>query len=151
MEMIKACMPKTEFGTLYKMNDLAEVINYLKDSFAITPAKRTKKATQANASATGASPFTAIKGQPQPDLAQHLNKLTETLNKIDFKQKPYKPQNLSQRKRARPRKEASPKEEIRAKDKDIREAEEVISPVVDIEEGSVEASLTRALPREIPG
>ena len=92
MEMIKACMPKTEFGTLYKMNDLAEVINYLKDSFAVTPAERAKKATQANASATGASPFTAIKGQPQPDLAQHLNKLTETLNKIDFKQKPYKPQ-----------------------------------------------------------
>ena len=89
-EMIKSCMPKEQFGMLYKMKDLAEVITYCKDAYAVTPAERAKKAAQVNA--IGSNPFSAMKSKGQPDLAQHLNKLTETLNKIDFKQKPYKPQ-----------------------------------------------------------
>ena len=67
MEMIKSCMPRENYGTLYKMNTLTEVITFCKDAYAVTPAERAKK-------------------------ADNLTKLTETLNKIDFKQKPYKPQ-----------------------------------------------------------
>ena len=92
MDMIKSCMPRENYGTLYKMDNLAEVITFCKDAYAITPAERTKKATQANASGTSTNPFSTIKTKGSPDLAQHLNKLTETLNKIDFKQRPYKPQ-----------------------------------------------------------
>ena len=44
MEMIKSCMPRENFGTLYKMHDLSEVITYCKDAYAVTPAKRAKKA-----------------------------------------------------------------------------------------------------------
>ena len=54
--------------------------------------KRAKKAAQASASGTSTNPFSTIKTKGSPDLAQHFNKLTETLNKIDFKQRPYKPQ-----------------------------------------------------------
>ena len=90
MEMIKSCMPKDNFGTLYKMDDLAEVISYCKDRYAVTPAERAKKAAQANA--TGTNPFSSIMNKRQLDIGQHLNKLTETLNKLDFRQKPYKPQ-----------------------------------------------------------
>ena len=92
MDMIKSCMPHENYGTLYKMDNLAEVITFCKDAYAITPAERAKKAAQANATVTGANPFSSIKSKDSPDLAQHLNKLTETLYKIDFKQKPYKPQ-----------------------------------------------------------
>ena len=92
MDMIKSCMPRENYGTLYKMDNLAEVITFCKDAYAITPAERAKKAAQASASGTSTNPFSTIKTKGSPDLAQHLNKLTETLNKIDFKQRPYKPQ-----------------------------------------------------------
>ena len=92
MDMIKSCMPRENYGTLYKMDNLAEVITFCKDAYAITPAERAKKAAQASASGTSTNPFSIIKTKGSPDLAQHLNKLTETLNKIDFKQRPYKPQ-----------------------------------------------------------
>ena len=92
MDMIKSCMPCENYGTLYKMDNLAEVITFCKDAYAITPAERAKKAAQASASGTSTNPFSTIKTKGSPDLAQHLNKLTETLNKIDFKQRPYKPQ-----------------------------------------------------------
>ena len=92
MDMIKSCMPRENYGTLYKMDNLAEVITFCKDAYTITPAERAKKAAQASASGTNTNPFTTIKTKGSSDLAQHLNKLTETLNKIDFKQRPYKPQ-----------------------------------------------------------
>ena len=92
IDMIKSCMPCENYGTLYKMDNLAEVITFCKDAYAITPAERAKKAAQANTSGTGTNLFSSIKFKGSPDLAQHLNKLTKTLNKIDFKQRPYKPQ-----------------------------------------------------------
>ena len=85
MDMIKSCMPCENYGTLYKMDNLAEVITFSKDAYAITPAERAKKAAQASASGTSTIPSSTIKTKGSPDLAQHLNKLTETLNKIDFK------------------------------------------------------------------
>ena len=92
MDMIKSCMPRENYGTLYKMDTLTEVITFCKDAYAVTPAERAKKVTQANSSGPGANPFTSIKTKSTPILADNLTKLTETLNKIDFKQKPYKPQ-----------------------------------------------------------
>ena len=92
MDMIKSCMPRENYGTLYKMDTLTEVITFCKDAYAVTPAERAKKASQASASGPGANPFTSIKTKSTPTLADNLIKLTETLNKIDFKQKPYKPQ-----------------------------------------------------------
>ena len=74
------------------MDNLAEVITFCKDAYAITLAERAKKAAQASASGTNTNPFSTIKTKGSPDLVQHLNKLTETLNKIDFKQRPCKPQ-----------------------------------------------------------
>ena len=106
MEMIKSCMPKDNFGTLYKMDDLAEVISYCKDRYAVTPAERAKKAAQANA--TGTNPFSSITSKRQLDIGQHLNKITETLNKLDFKQKPYKPQIYPNRGRGRGRGRGQP-------------------------------------------
>ena len=93
MDMIKSCMPRENYGTLYKMDTLTEVITFCKNAYAVTPAKRAKKGcTQVNATTTGTSPLSTIKSSSAPDLSQHLNKLTDTLNKLDFKQKPYKPQ-----------------------------------------------------------
>ena len=92
MDMIKSCMPRENYGTLYKMDTLTEVITFCKDAYAVTPAERAKKAAQASTSGPGANPFTSIKTKSTPTLADNLTKLTETLNKIDFKQKPYKPQ-----------------------------------------------------------
>ena len=69
-----------------------EVITFCKDAYAISPAERAKKAAQANTTGTGANPFSSIKSKGSSDLVQHLNKLTKTLSKIDFKQRPYKSQ-----------------------------------------------------------
>ena len=92
MDMIKSCMPCENYGTLYKMDNLAGVVTFCKDAYAITPAERAKKTAQGNTQGTTGNPFSTIKSKGAPDLAQHLNKLTETLNKMDFKQRPYKPQ-----------------------------------------------------------
>ena len=92
MDMIKSCMPRENYGTLNKMDNLAEVITFCKDAYAITLVEKAKKASQASASGNTTNPFSTIKTKNSQDLAQHLNKLTETLNKLDFKQKPYKPQ-----------------------------------------------------------
>ena len=107
MEMIKSCMPKENFGTLYKMDDLSEVISYCKDRYAVTPAERAKKAAQANA--TNANPFLAMKSKDSIEFSQNLNKLTDTLNKLDFKQKPYKPHIHPGRGRGRGRGRGQPR------------------------------------------
>ena len=107
MEMIKSCMPKDNFGTLYKMDDISEVISYCKDRYAVTPAERAKKAAQANA--TAANPFSTIKSKDSTDITQHLNKITDTLNKLDFKQKPYKPHIHPGRGRGRGRGRGQPR------------------------------------------
>ena len=106
MEMIKSCMPKENFGTLYKMDDLAEVISYCKDRYAVTPAERAKKAAQANATS---NPFSMMKAKDTVEFSQNLNKLTETLNKMDFKQKPYKPHIHPGRGRGRGRGRGQPR------------------------------------------
>ena len=78
--------------TLYKMDNLAEVITFCKDAYALTLAEKAKKTSKASASGSTTNPFSTIKTKNCQDLAQHLSKLTKTLNKLDFKQKPYKPQ-----------------------------------------------------------
>ena len=70
MDMIKSCMPCKNYGTLYKMDNLAEVITFCKDAYAITLAERAKKAAQAGASGTNTNPFSTIKNKGSPDLAQ---------------------------------------------------------------------------------
>ena len=88
MNMIKSTMPKVCYGTLYPMTNLAETINFCKDYFARSPREQAQAAANAG-DATG-TPFTHIKSKGQ-DFTQTLHKLTDTLNKFDIKQKPYKP------------------------------------------------------------
>ena len=59
MEMIKSCMPRENYGTLYKMNTLTEVITFCKDAYAVTPAERAKKASQAMPQVQGQTPSPA--------------------------------------------------------------------------------------------
>ena len=91
IDAIKSCMPCKNYDTLYKMDNLSEVITFCKDAYAVTPAERAKKTTQAGTSSPGANPFESIKTKIAPTLAEHLNKLAEVLNKMDFKSKTYKP------------------------------------------------------------
>ena len=88
MTTIRAAMPQEVYGTLYKMTDLSEVINFCKNYYAKSPKERLK------AQSTGkleASPFKKIQEETPLDINTMLNKLTESLNKMDFTQKPYKP------------------------------------------------------------
>ena len=41
--MIKSCMPREKYGTLYKMDNMAEVITFCKDAYAIMPAEQPRK------------------------------------------------------------------------------------------------------------
>ena len=66
MDMIKSCMPRENYGTLYKMNDLNEVITFCKDAYAITLAERAKKAALTKDSASGTNPFSVIKPKNPP-------------------------------------------------------------------------------------
>ena len=88
MNMIKAAMPKVVYGTLYHMENLGDVIKFVKDYYSKSPSERLQ--TQP-AGKLEASPFKAMKN-PQPiDLNTTLVQLTESLNKMDLTQKPYKP------------------------------------------------------------
>ena len=85
---IRAAMPQEVYGALYKMTDLSEVIDFCKNYYAKSPKERLKAQSTAK---LDASPFKKIQEESPPDIATMLNKLTESLNKMDFTQKPYKP------------------------------------------------------------
>ena len=88
MTTIRAAMPQEVYGTLYKMTDLSEVIDFCKNYYAKSPKERLKAQSTAK---LDASPFKKIQKESPPDITTTLNKLTESLNKMDFTQKPYKP------------------------------------------------------------
>ena len=70
------------------MDELSEVIDFCKNYYAKSPKERLKAQSTAK---LDASPFKKIQEESPPDIATTLNKLTESLNKMDFTQKPYKP------------------------------------------------------------
>ena len=88
MTTIRAAMPQEVYGTLYKMTDLSEVIDFCKNYYAKSPKERLKAQSMAK---LDASPFKKIQEESPANIATTLNKLTESLNKMDFTQKPYKP------------------------------------------------------------
>ena len=85
---IRAAMPQEGYGTLYKMTDLSEIIDFCKNYYAKSPAVRLKAQSAAKLEA---SPFKKMQEEGPPDINTTLNRLTESLNKMDFTQKPYKP------------------------------------------------------------
>ena len=93
MDMIKSCMPPSLYGTLYNMTSLTDVINICKDVYARSPSDKAKGLPPSTVTqATGVTPFSAMKDAETSDLVPNLNKLAEALNRLDFNQKPYKPQ-----------------------------------------------------------
>ena len=93
INMIKAVMPKEIYSTLYYMDDLAEVINFCKDYFSKSPRDRDEETTSSpDKGATALTPFSKIKTVEQPtDIGHTLNQISESLYKLDFNQRPYKP------------------------------------------------------------
>ena len=85
---IRAAMPQEIYGALYKMTDLSEVIDFCKNYYAKSPKERLKAQSTAK---LDVSPFKKIQDESPPDITKTLSKLTESLNKMDFTQKPYKP------------------------------------------------------------
>ena len=85
---IRAAMPQEVYGTLYQMEELSEVIDFCKNYYAKSLKERLKAQSTAK---LDASPFKNIQEESPPDIAMTLNKLTESLYKMDFTQKPYKP------------------------------------------------------------
>ena len=88
MNMLKAAMPKVVYGTLYHMENSRRCHQVCERLLLQKPPLRECKASK---QPKQASPFKAMKS-PQPlDLNSTLVQLTESLNKMDFTQKPYKP------------------------------------------------------------
>ena len=85
---IRAAMPQEIYGALYKMTDLSEVIDFCKNYYAKSPKERLKAQSTAK---LDVSPFKKIQDESPPDITMTLSKLTESLNKMDFTKKPYKP------------------------------------------------------------
>ena len=88
MTTIRAAMPQEVYGALYKMTDLSEVIDFCKNYYAKSPKERLKAQSTVKLEA---SLFKKIQEETPFDINTTLNKLTESLNKMDFTQKPYKP------------------------------------------------------------
>ena len=63
------------------------------------PKVRKKRLKAQSTAKLDTSPFKKIQEESPPDIAMTLNKLTESLNKMDFTQKPYKPTLYASRKR----------------------------------------------------
>ena len=85
---LRAAMPNEIYGTLYKMDDLSEIIRFCKDYYAKSPAERLKAQ---EAGKLKVSPFKRMQEENPPDINTTLARLTESLNKMDFTQKLYKP------------------------------------------------------------
>ena len=85
---LRAAMPNEIYGTLYKMDDLSEIIRFCKDYYVKSPAERLKAQ---EAGKLEVSPFKRMQEENPPDINTTLARLTESLNKMDFTQKPYKP------------------------------------------------------------
>ena len=69
------------------MTDLSEVIDFCKNYYAKSPADKLKAQSAAKLEA---SLFKKMQEEGPPDINTTLNRLTESLNKMDFTQKPYK-------------------------------------------------------------
>ena len=85
---LKVAMPNEIYRTLYHMDDLSDIIQFWKNFYAKSPAERLKAQ---EAGKLEASPFKKMQEESPPDINTTLTRLTESLNKMDFTQKPYKP------------------------------------------------------------
>ena len=85
---LRAAMPRKIYGTLYKMIDLSEIIDFCKNYYAKSPAERLKVQETGKLET---SLFKKMQEENPPDINTTLARLTESLNKMDFTQKPYKP------------------------------------------------------------
>ena len=85
---LRAAMPKEIYGTLYKMTDLSKMIEFCKNYYAKSPAERLKVQ---EAGKLEANPFKKMQEESPPTINDTLTRLMESLNKMDFTQKPYKP------------------------------------------------------------
>ena len=102
-------MPSELYGTLYNQHDLNTVITMVKDIYAKKPEPANPPATTGGV----AAPFTLIKApngsskrvhfQEGESLSERIDKLTETLYRMDMEgkptKKPYKPCTTSPRRR----------------------------------------------------
>ena len=88
INMLKGAMPKEIYAALFSMENLRDIIKFIKEYYSKNPAERKARQEQ---EAGNVSPFKTIKEDPKPDLTTTLAQLTERLNKMDFSQKPYKP------------------------------------------------------------
>ena len=109
LHFIKATMPSEIYGTLYNQHDLNTVITMVKDIYAEKPEPANPPTTTGGA----AAPFTLIKApngsskkvrfQEGETLSDRIDKLTETLYRMDMEGKPtkrpYKPYITSPRRR----------------------------------------------------
>ena len=109
LHLIKATMPSEIYGTLYNQHDLNTVITMVKDIYARKPEPANPPAVTGGA----AAPFTLIKTlngggkkihfQEGESLSKRIDKLTETLHRMDMEGKPtkrpYKPYITSPRHR----------------------------------------------------
>ena len=86
---LKAAMPREIYGTLYQMEELSDMIDFCKNYYAKSPAERQKIQ---DAGKLEANPFKKMQEEENPPtINDTLVRLTESLNKMDFTQKPYKP------------------------------------------------------------
>ena len=107
LHLIKAIMPSEIYGTLYNQHDLNTVITMVKDIYA----KKLEPANPPAATGGAAATFTLIKApngssktvhfQDGESLSDRIDKLTETLYRMDIEGKPtkrpYKPYITSPR------------------------------------------------------
>ena len=107
LHLIKATMPSEIYGTLYNQHDLNTVITMVKDIYAKKPESTNPPTVTGGATA----PFTLIKApnsnskkihfQEGESLSDQIDKLTETLYRMDVEEKPtrkpYKPYITSPR------------------------------------------------------
>ena len=109
LHLIKATMPSEIYGTLYNQHDLNTVITMVKDIYA----KKPESANPPTVTGEATAPFTLIKApngnskkihfQEGESLSDRIDKLTETLYRMDMEGKPtrkaYKPNITSPRHR----------------------------------------------------
>ena len=109
LHLIKATMPSEIYGTLYNQHDLNTVITMVKDIYA----KKPELANPPTITGGEAAPFTLIKApngsskrvhfQEGETLSDRIDKLIETLYRMDMEgkptKKPYKPYITSPRRR----------------------------------------------------
>ena len=147
INMLKGAMPKEIYAALFSMENLRDIIKFIKEYYSKNPAERKARQEQ---EVGNASPFKTIKEDPKSDLTTTLAQLTERWIKWISPKSPTSLQSIPQEEVEAEVEEVDSKEEEVREDNNHPTSLGEVEVEVILEESPEDRSMTRVLQKESP-